>query len=143
MSIPIEEHGAPSTVIHLDVPDTAPEESSGLSSAFSMKNVSKKFVWGLIVARLLVVPGLTFAFLVFLAKSMPFLFGGKGTEDRTLLLVLFSQVAAPTAINSALLYNSADFMTYPWAKMLFFQYLLCTLSTVLWTSLGLSFVESL
>ncbi|EPY25097.1 hypothetical protein STCU_06844 [Strigomonas culicis] len=88
----------------------APPEPSGVELALSLTGVSKHFVWGVIVARLILAPFICFVLLVAMIKTMPFLFGGRGTEDKTLLLVLFSEVAAPTAINSSLLFNQREFM---------------------------------
>lgn len=125
--------------------DEAPKEKTVMDevrSALSLSGVKPKFVWGIIGVRLGFAPAFSYVVLLFLIKTMPFLFGGRGTEDKTLLVVLFAEMAAPTAINSALLYNAREFMTYPWAKMLFFQYILCTITQVVWMSLALVIAES-
>ncbi|KPI87928.1 hypothetical protein ABL78_2967 [Leptomonas seymouri] len=116
---------------------------AGIARTLSLHGVSKSFVWGVIGLRLIVAPAFSFMVLVLLIKTMPFLFGGRGTYDKTLIMVLMVELASPTAINSTLIFNARRFMTFPWAKMLFFQYLLCTVTMVMWASLGLSYVSQL
>ena len=116
---------------------------AGIQKTLSIRGISKRFVWGVIGLRLIVAPAFSFVVLVFLIKVMPFLFGGRGTYDKTLIMVLMVELASPTAINSTLIFNARQFMTFPWAKMLFFQYILCTVTMVMWASLGLSFVSKL
>ncbi|KAG5482002.1 hypothetical protein LSCM1_05716 [Leishmania martiniquensis] len=109
----------------------------------TLRGVRPTFVWGTIAFRMLISPTFSFFLILSLIKTMPFLFGGAGTLDKTLIMVLMVELAAPTAINSTLLFNAYQFMTYEWAKMLFFQYILCTVSMVMWASIGLSYVASL
>lgn len=111
-----------------------------LSRVLSLDGVKKKFVWGVIFERLVFNPFLGFLLVMFLVVAMPFLFGGRGNMNKTLLVVLFMELAAPTAINSNLLFHQRGYMTYQWAKMLFFQYILSTLTLVIWTTIGLEFV---
>ncbi|EPY15733.1 hypothetical protein STCU_11806 [Strigomonas culicis] len=117
----------------------------GVMGALSTAGINKRFIWGIIVVRLLVTPCISFIVLVLFTKSFPKLFStdGSGALDKTLILVLFTEIAAPSAINSALLFNQRNFMTYAWAKMLFFQYILCAITMVMWTSMGLSYVMKL
>lgn len=115
----------------------------GVRTALSLGHVKATFVWGIIVMRLVFAPAISFLVLISLIKVFPSLFGGSNSLDRTLIVVLITELASPTAINTTLIFNSQEFMTYPWAKMLFFQYLLCTITLVAWTSLGLSYVETL
>ncbi|CAJ1007067.1 putative Membrane transport protein [Leishmania naiffi] len=115
----------------------------GVRRTLSLRGIRPSFVWGIITFRMLISPTLSFFLLVFLIKTMPFLFGGRGTLDKTLIMVLMVELAAPTAINSTLLFNAYQFMMYPWAKMLFLQYILCVVSMVMWTTIGLSYVSSL
>ncbi|CAG9572115.1 conserved hypothetical protein [Leishmania major strain Friedlin] len=115
----------------------------GVQRTLSLKGIRPAFVWGIIIFRMLISPTLSFFLLIFLIDKMPFLFGGRGSLDKTLIMVLMVELAAPTAINSTLLFNAYKFMTYQWAKMLFFQYILCVLSMVMWASIGLSYVSSL
>lgn len=114
-----------------------------LQGMVALTGVSHRFVFGVIFFRLLVIPFFFFLLLVFLVKAFPFLFGGRGKEDVTLVLTLFVEVAAPTAINSTIMFAMENFMTYHWAKMLFLQYILSIGSVVLWTWLGLKFTETL
>ncbi|KAG5508789.1 hypothetical protein JKF63_05288 [Porcisia hertigi] len=109
----------------------------------SLQGTQPVFIWGIIVFRMLISPIFSFLLLMFLIHTMPFLFGGQGSLDKTLIMVLMVELATPTAINTTLLFNAYQFMTYPWAKMLFFQYILCTVSVVMWASIGLSYVSSL
>ncbi|AYU77662.1 Membrane transport protein, putative [Leishmania donovani] len=115
----------------------------GVQRTLFLKGIRPTFVWGIIIFRMLISPTLSFFLLIFLIDKMPFLFGGRGSLDKTLIMVLMVELAAPTAINSTLLFNAYKFMTYQWAKMLFFQYILCILSMVMWASIGLSYVMSL
>ncbi|KAG5508951.1 hypothetical protein GH5_06169 [Leishmania sp. Ghana 2012 LV757] len=126
--------------------DSAKKKSTFMGSVqrtLSLRGVRPTFVWGTIVFRMLISPMFSFFLILSLIKTMPFLFGGAGTLDKTLIMVLMVELAAPTAINSTLLFNAYQFMTYQWAKMLFFQYILCTVSMVMWASIGLSYVASL
>ncbi|KAG5504218.1 hypothetical protein JIQ42_06050 [Leishmania sp. Namibia] len=126
--------------------DSAKKKSTFMGSVqrtLSLRGVRPTFVWGTIVFRMLISPTFSFFLILSLIKTMPFLFGGAGTLDKTLIMVLMVELAAPTAINSTLLFNAYQFMTYQWAKMLFFQYILCTVLMVMWASIGLSYVASL
>lgn len=144
-----ETNGAPEPVDGTAAPTAAANTwdqlgvMASLRKAMSLTGISKRFVWGIIVTRLVVIPAMSFVVLVLLHYGIPFLVGGRGTEDRTLMAVLFVELSAPTAINSALLFQQRQFMTRAWATMLFFQYLLSTVSMVAWTSLGLWYVERL
>lgn len=134
------------------------EEEAGVLAevkrAVSLDGVSKVFVWSVIFTRLVALPGISFLLLISLIKVFPSLFlatsddvydvnGGSPKMDKTLIMVLVMELSAPTAINSALLFNAKDFLTFPWAKMLFFQYILCVIALVMWTSLGLEVVARL
>ncbi|CAD2220956.1 Membrane transport protein, putative [Angomonas deanei] len=143
-SIELNEYEEYSNKMDNDPPEESKETwMTGVEQALSLKGLNKKFIWGIIGARLVVVPGICFLMIVYLCKYMPFLFGDPGEEDKTMMLVLFAEIGAPSAINSALLFNQRQFMTYKWAKMLFFQYVLCSFTLVAWSWLGLSFVETL
>ncbi|GET87437.1 hypothetical protein, conserved [Leishmania tarentolae] len=111
--------------------------------ALSLEGIRPAFVWGIIAFRMLISPAFCFLLLIFLIEKMPFLFGGRGSLDKTLIMVLMVELAAPTAINSTLLFNAYNFMTYQWAKMLFFQYILSIFSMVVWASIGLRYVLAL
>ncbi|CBZ25258.1 conserved hypothetical protein [Leishmania mexicana MHOM/GT/2001/U1103] len=115
----------------------------GVQRTLSLKGIRPAFVWGIIIFRMLISPTFSYFLLIFLIDKMPFLFGGRGSLDKTLIMVLMVELAAPTAINSTLLFNAYKFMRYQWAKMLFFQYILSILSMVMWASIGLSYVTSL
>jgi len=116
---------------------TTKSMAARVTQALSLAGVNKRFVWTALASRLLIIPLCSFVILVTIRRVMPFFFLGEESENRTLLLVLFMELGAPSAINSTLLFTARDFMTYPWAKMLFFQYICCILTVVLWTSLGL------
>jgi predicted permease len=116
---------------------------AGAQKTLSLQGISKRFVWGVIGIRLILAPAFSFVALIFMINTMPFLFGGRGTYDKTLIMVLLVELASPTAINSTLIFNARQFMTFPWAKMLFFQYILCTVTMVMWASMGLSYVSKL
>ncbi|KAK7194100.1 Membrane transport protein [Novymonas esmeraldas] len=109
----------------------------------SLSGIHPMFVWGIILFRLLLAPAFSFCLLVFLINTMPFLFGGSDSLDKSLIMVLTVELAAPTAINSALHFNARQFMTYPWAKMLFFQYIVCAVTMVMWATIGLTYVSRL
>ncbi|KPA77889.1 hypothetical protein ABB37_06678 [Leptomonas pyrrhocoris] len=137
---------APIVPMEEETEDNKPPRNAflaGVEKTLSLRGISKSFVWGVIGLRLIVAPAFSFAVLVFLINTMPFLFGGRGTYDKTLIMVLMVELASPTAINSTLIFNARQFMTFPWAKMLFFQYILCTVTMVMWASLGLSYVSKL
>ncbi|ORC89935.1 putative transporter [Trypanosoma theileri] len=110
----------------------------GALDLFSLNGVRKSFVFGVLFLRLLLMPTIGFTLVLALRAAVPSLFGGKTGHD-VLLLVLLGELAAPTAINAALLFNSAQYMPGVWAKMMFFQYICCTLSFVLWCTLSLYF----
>eukprot|EP00796_Vickermania_ingenoplastis_P006986 gene6986-4950_t len=129
-----EEEGEPAAV---------PSTLEALQRTFALTGISHFYVFGIIIGRLLVMPLLSFALLVFFIKWFPFLFIRQGNMNYTMVLTLFIELATPTAINSAIIFAQEDFMTYHWAKMLFLQYILCIGSMVLWTWLGLLYTQSL
>eukprot|EP00796_Vickermania_ingenoplastis_P006989 gene6989-4953_t len=125
--------------------DTA-KSSSAVQSVMAMaslKGISQLYVFGVIAIRLLLIPFISYLMVVAMVESMPFLFGGRGNEDLTMILILFIELAVPTAINSTIMFAQQDFMMYHWAKMLFLQYVLTIPSMVLWTWLGLRYTETL
>lgn len=101
------------------------------------------FVLGVVVARLLLIPSISFLIMISFSKIFPFMFGGRGKEDLSMIMTVFVEVGAPTAINSGILFASQEFMVEQWIKMLFLQYVLSIGSTVFWTWLGLKFTETL
>ncbi|KAF5223642.1 hypothetical protein ECC02_003374 [Trypanosoma cruzi] len=122
-----------------DSPDTFFSGSGWMSAVrrvFTLHGVWKSFVFGIIFIRLLVIPAAGFLLVLLLRRTAPSLFGEK-REQNVLILVLLGELAAPTAINGTILFNSRQYMPGVWSRMLFFQYLICTLTIVLWCSLSL------
>ncbi|KEG12703.1 putative transporter [Trypanosoma grayi] len=107
-----------------------------LHSIFSLHGIRKSFVFGILFIRLLFLPAVGFTLVLTLRSVMPVLFGGDQKQN-VLVLVLLGELAAPTAINCTLLFNTQHYMPGVWAKMLFFQYIACTLSFVLWCTISL------
>ncbi|CAD2220095.1 Membrane transport protein, putative [Angomonas deanei] len=115
---------------------------SFLDSIFDLGEANKTFVWGLIVAKLVIIPAVTFVFLILVSKVL-LAVGGDTFKSKTLFYVLFSQMTAPTGIKTQLLYNQADFMVAEWSKMLSLQHLLGVVSTLIWTCLSLFYVRGM
>ncbi|RNF03404.1 putative transporter [Trypanosoma rangeli] len=119
---------------------TASVPSSGvlrsLRRACALHGVRKGFVFGITFIRLLVVPAVGFAMVLLTQKAFPSLFGEQ-RRNNVLLLVLLGELAAPSALNATILFNARQYMPGAWSKMLFFQYITCALTFMLWCTLAL------
>ncbi|ESL08611.1 hypothetical protein TRSC58_03683 [Trypanosoma rangeli SC58] len=107
-----------------------------LRRACALHGVRKGFVFGITFIRLLVVPAVGFTMVLLTQNAFPSLFGDQ-RGNNVLLFVLLCELAAPTALNATILFNARQYMPGAWSKMLFFQYITCTLTFMLWCTLAI------
>ena len=111
------------------------------SSLLNISGVVKpNIIIAVVCLRSIAIPGVSFLLIhacvvlrIFPAISDPY--------HNTLLLILFLEVAAPTAINAALLFSMRQFSTKPFAKLLFYLYLNALWSVVLWMSIAMWYIS--
>jgi hypothetical protein len=122
--------------------------AAGLSSVWtfakallSIKGVVKaNLIVAVVVLRSVVIPGVSFI-LIHLCVRMNVFPSISAPQHNTLLLVLFLEVSAPSAINTALLFSMRQFSTKPFAKLLLYLYLSALWSVVLWLSVAMLYVN--
>ena len=102
----------------------------------NLDGVSRPFVFGIAVVRLIVIPVICFAIAAALTAS-----GTVGAiadpHHNTMLVVMLILCAAPTSITIVMMSNVHQFMVRPVAKMLFYQYFFTIPSSMLWLTVAL------
>ena len=92
----------------------------------------------MLVTRLVVVPASLIACFHFIARP---LFPELG-NDPSLILVLFVESSAPTAIACSLLFTVHNFRPGAFAQSIFFQYLSVVVTAAAWLTFTLWYIES-
>lgn len=111
------------------------------ASLLSIRGVVKaRLVVSVILMRSIVMPGALF-FLIHLCVRSQLVASIRDPYHNTLLLILFFEVAAPSAINTALLFSTRQFATKPFAKVLLHLYINALWSVVGWMYVALWYVS--
>ena len=136
------EGAAPQKKRKRKVPASAPATNAmpSPSKLYSLEGINTKFVLVLTLARLVVIPTILFAMTYALIKS-GLVASIADPCGNLVLLTMLVELFAPSAINTALLFNMEQFMIREYSKALLYQYSFAVLTLMGWLMLTIQIVQ--